>query len=326
MEVKKKVIFGSQDKKTRVKRGFHYAKKSTTKKLIQAIVPLAIAVVFVSFSHKIVINSIKRKIAEREVNRRPEQTELTNYIPDSEEFETINNPLENNDNHLVLSEEAMAATSILINKLNDVYKMYMLTGDISPKFITINYNSNLDPISFKVFCDLNNNKTTFLEYSIAENKIDDFNEIFKSDSLELVNLINGLNKLMPNKNLMDAPAVAPLLIKDDIKYYPTGIQEEREIITDEETGDYTLNEYYAFNLHSADASFIHSNNIKILKSDAEKLDGFTDENLSCLYDLYLQNSDNFLSTISNTKTNNPTLILISSHEQAESTKLPEFIE
>lgn len=265
-------------------------KSQRSRRIIGAVCSLAIAVTLVGIFNPVIIQSFQKLKSSIELKNRPEQKELIeNLIPNIDTPEIINN---NEKNKLLdLSEGALLSVNNLKNKINNIFSKYSdVEGVLTPAFVAIDYDNQV-PKSFILFCDLDKERYVSFEYLISD--VENFENLTESN-MEVTNIINGLSTCLNNRDLVDIPTIGRKLKINDTEFYATNIIEETEATNwNPLTLTYDFEEFYTFKKYYIKDTNLSEKKIKILKSDAEKLENFDFDNINCLYDIYLNDSTKF---------------------------------
>lgn len=255
-------------------------------------------------------NISKTIVSRIEASSRAEQKEITDdLIPDIEKPETVKNA-----DFLDLSDVSIQSINQLSQKLKSISSRYSnYSGNITPSFITLNYDESNNLTTFNIFCDIDNNKTFSLSFQI--NNVEEFENLLNNKDLLVPNIINKLSNDYI-KTPFALPVITPRISLEEQEYYTTKIQETRKILDwNEETQDYDFIEVYNFDYYRVDGNQILQGSISIEKNKAQSLEGFNSNNISTLYDLYLNNNNQFeKETELQIPTDNFSLIFLSAKE------------
>ncbi len=261
------------------------------RRIIAGLTSLGIAATLVGVFSPVIVQSFQKLLTNIEVKSRPEQKELIEHlIPD------ILNPSETigdqKEKFLDLSESALTSVTNLTSKVNNIFSKYSdIEGSLTPAFVIINYENQI-PKSFKLFCDLDNENFICFDYMISD--IENFENLTESNDIEVTNVINGLINSLNNRDLIDMPTLGKKLKINDNENYVTDIIIETEATSwNDLTQTYNLEDFYVFKAYYAKDTTLIQKNIRILKSDAEKLESFDSNNINCLYDIYLNDPTKF---------------------------------
>lgn len=242
--------------------------------------------------HPVITQSIQRLKTETELHFSPERKEITDDLipefPNDSEFISDTR----NDEYLNLSENALIAMIGLRTKINDVFQKYSdLEGTLTPAFVLVNFENQV-PTSFKLICDLDQNRFISFEYEITDTA--SFEKILEFRDVEVTDIINGFNNSLINRNLVDAPSVGRKVSIDNRTYYLDDITKEVEATEyNYETKTYDFEDFYMFNKYYNEGTKLSQEIIRIKKSDVEIMEGFDANNIASVYDIYLNDSGAF---------------------------------
>ncbi|MDD4110367.1 MAG: hypothetical protein PHS54_02310 [Clostridia bacterium] len=248
-----------------------------------------------------------------EVMLRPEQNEITDgLIPKENKNETVKNA-----NFLELSDTSLEALTQLSQKLRIMSSRYStFSGKLTPSFVVIDYDDSHTLTGFKIYCDIENSRTIALSFLV--NDAEDFENLLNDNNVLVTNIINKLNNDYI-KTPSALPVISPRISLEGEEYYTTKIQETRKLLDwNDEIQDYNFIDVYYFEYHYFEENKMYKGSVSITKDIANSLEGFDVNNLSTLYDLFINNNNQFeKDTEIQTSINNPTLIFLSAKEMAK---------
>lgn len=215
-----------------------------------------------------------------------------------------------------LDEKSVLSYQLLQDTMKNCYELYIgeTNEEILPLFI---YPTEYeDYTSITIYCKLGNNKMVKFEYEVGDEQ--KFNDIFYSNLIEPSDVINALNCLASDEYILDMPQVYDSI--DLQNCYCAAIDSIHETIEHkfDNDGNYVEEENYEFNVVSVqDNGNIIKNQVKIKKDVAQQLEGFDENNLDTLLEIYKQDNSQFIVNTTELGYNAPTLILINANKDRE---------
>lgn len=215
-----------------------------------------------------------------------------------------------------LDEKSVLSYKLLQNTMKNCYELYIgeTNEEILPMFIYPTEHD--DYTSITIYCKLGNDKMVKFEYEVGDEQ--KFNDIFYSTLMEPSDVINALNCLASDEYILDMPQVYDSIeLQNCYCAAKDSIHETIEHRFDE-NGNYVEEENYEFNIVSVqDNGNIIKNQVKIKKDVAQKLEGFEENNLDTLLEIYKNNNSQFIINTTELGYNAPTLILINANKDRE---------
>lgn len=226
------------------------------------------------------------------------------------------NEIDKNIPKITLDEKSVLSYQLLQATMKNCYELYVgeTNKKILPMFI---YPTEYeDYTSITIYCKLGNDKMVKFEYEVSDEQ--KFNDIFYSKLIEPSDVINALNCLASDEYILDIPQVYNSInLKNCYCSAIDSIHETIEHKLDDE-GNYLEEENYEFNIVSVqDNGNIIKNQVKIKKEVAKQLEGFDENNLDTLLEIYKNDNSQFIINTTELGYNAPTLILINANKDRE---------
>ena len=264
-----------------------------------------------------VVPLIEQAYVDYETSKLPPHKEQDNYdfnvnkpsnIINSDNLNNQNGsatePTENQSPILKVEIDEATLTSysnLINNNIKETVNLYFgEDANIIPMFVYTSKSED-DMNQINLVCKKDDGESILLQYDVYDDDV--YDKLFNSSFISASNAITTLNYLLDEGNLSDLPQIKESFsMNNSIFSHTSDVKKitEGTIIEDKDEngnilgGTYIETTYYKFNTISLNENGeIIKQNVKIVASDAENMEGFDFDNLSSVVNLFIKSQNNF---------------------------------